>query len=754
MSGLKGLHHLSSRINWLLEYYFKGAERRWNNEYTCFTTGTPWDIQFNELTYYTLPEVFPFLSTIGASFRQAARPVALCGNFWSLSLPERRAWFVREVMIRYVPKEILPGDLIAGGRFNIQTSLCLNRREAKAWNARVLGRRGVRTAVMHFHREGYGKAGVTSGHIIPGYERILRGGFKSVYQEITERYAKLSVRERRGPKGDQLRAMMSAAEMPKLVADGYAELARSLAAQEKNPGRVKELSDMVDILKRVPWEPATNFWEAVQSLWITHMLVMSDENYPGAGLSFGRIDQYLLPYWEASRDAGMDREFAKEILRCFWIHCSTAHDARIRTGNHEINEGSGQLITLSGLGCDLNDKTNELTYMILEVVEEMSPIHEPKVNVRLHRKSPEKLIDTLIGMITRIGDAPFILNFDERSMAGLLREARIGGYRHLISERNVAEYASVGCYANTMVGNDRSGTADASLNLFLAVERALTGGRDFRPSRDTRPGTKHLHQVGPRTGNPESFVRFAEFFEAWATQLSFIMKKCVSLYERSEELISMYFPRPYLSCLVKGCAEKGLDVSAGGAEINFVTLTVTSLAKTVDFLLTVKYLVFDKRECTMEELIRAFRADWKGYETLKTKALKEAPRYGRNNEEADALGQKVIELLCAETYTKRTNATRLRFRPGMFSGNEESAQSLGKILGGRGIGGDYLDYINYIPNGACYTTTIDPSLLRGEEYRGKFKALLLEYAENGGTALHIAIFDHSVPLRDALEQSE
>ncbi|HOV65188.1 MAG TPA: hypothetical protein PLG43_15050, partial [Spirochaetia bacterium] len=86
--------------------------------------------------------------------------------------------------------------------------------------------------------------------------------------------------------------------------------------------------------------------------------------------------------------------------------------------------------------------------------------------------------------------------------------------------------------------------------------------------------------------------------------------------------------------------------------------------------------------------------------------------------------------------------------------NEKSAQSLGKILGGRGIGGDYLDYINYIPNGACYTTTIDPSLLRGEEYRGKFKAFLLEYAENGGTALHIAIYGNSVPLRDALEQSE
>ncbi len=791
MSKLKEPYNLSPRIQWLRDYYFKGSERRWNNEYTCFTTGTPWDVQFNELTYYIVPEVYVLLGAMGGSFRQAARPVALCGNFWSLSLPERRAWFVREVMSRYVPKEILPGDLIAGGRFNVQTSLCLNRREARAWNARVSGKRGVRAAVKGFHDHGYGNAGATSGHIIPGYERILTEGFKGVYQELSERYAKLSLWDRRGAKGDQLRAMMSSAEMPRLVASGYADLARSLAQAEKDIERARELSEMADILKRVPWEPAANLWEAVQSLWITHMLVMSDENYPGPGVSFGRIDQYLLPFWEISKGSGMDREFAKEILKCFWIHCNTAYDAQIRTGNQGITAGFGQLITLSGLGAGGTDCTNELTYLILEVIDEMSPILEPKPNIRLHRRSPEKLVDTVTEMISKSQGAPFLLNFDERSMAGLLREARIGGYRHLISENNVADYAPVGCLENTMVGNDRSGTVDNNLNILKAVELALTGGKDLLPVTDAITGTTSLpKQDGPRTGNSQSFATFEEFFAAFSVQLAYIVRKCAALYERSEEIRSRFFPTPYLSCLVKGCAQKGLDVTSGGAEINFTTLEVVTFATAVDSLLAVKYLVFDRGECAMEELLTALRANWKGFEVLKAKALHKAPKYGRDDDEADALALRVMELICEETWKYTTRSTKRRFRPGMLSWNywagdgyimaaspngrekgqflsnaicpsngadingpTSNANSVGKVLGGRGPGADYLDYVNYLPNGASHTITFNPSLLRDRDHREKFKAFLRGYTENGGTALQINILDPSM-LKDAQERPE
>jgi len=117
--------HLSARIQWLRDYYFQGVGRPWNNETTAWTTGTPWDFQYSELTFYIVPETYSFLQTFRSSFKQVARPVSLPADFWKGSLPERRAWFNKEVMVRYLPKEILPGDLLAGARFNIMTSACL-----------------------------------------------------------------------------------------------------------------------------------------------------------------------------------------------------------------------------------------------------------------------------------------------------------------------------------------------------------------------------------------------------------------------------------------------------------------------------------------------------------------------------------------------------------------------------------------------------------------------------------------------------
>lgn len=132
---------LSPRITWLRDYFFKGVSRPWNNEYTAWTTGDPWDLQYNELSYYIVPETFPFLQTFSVSLNQVARKVALPNDFWKMSLPERRAWFNKEVAVNYLPQEILPGDLLAGSRFNIHTSMCHTEKEAKARKNKILGKK-------------------------------------------------------------------------------------------------------------------------------------------------------------------------------------------------------------------------------------------------------------------------------------------------------------------------------------------------------------------------------------------------------------------------------------------------------------------------------------------------------------------------------------------------------------------------------------------------------------------------------------
>ena len=146
--------------------------------------------------------------------------------------------------------------------------------------------------------------------------------------------------------------------------------------------------------------------------------------------------------------------------------------------------------------------TNDLTYAMLEVIDEMSPILEPKPNVRLHRDSPDALLDKVVDMISVSQGAPFLLNFDERSMAGMMREAKKAGVTHLINENNVHDYAPVGCLENTMQGNDRSGTVDNNLNLLKAVELALNNGKDFLMFVDPITGkSEKIRQDGPKTGD-------------------------------------------------------------------------------------------------------------------------------------------------------------------------------------------------------------------------------------------------------------
>ncbi len=780
--------HLSPRVRALRDLYFEGVNRTWNNEFTCWTTGTPWDVVYDELTYHIVPETYPFFDPFRASARLAAREVPLPPGFFRRSLIERRAWFIREVMVDHVPHEILPGSLLAGGRFNILASRCFNRAEARAYERAVLGPDGARPSLLRFHRHGYGNAGATSGHLIPDYPRILRDGFRGVMADLEERYAALPSRRKRGREGRTLSAMMIAASMPRAVASKYAaECRRLLDKGDTTPPRRDELARMAAQLDRVPHEPAKTFWEAVQSLWLTHMLVMSDENYPGPGLSFGRLDQYLLPYWQRSLEAGEEREFLKEILRCFFVHANTVYDAMIRVGgNQGITAGFGQLFNLSGVGAGGRDMTNDLTFALLEVIDEMSPILEPKPNVRLHQNSPDHLLDKVVDMIAGCQGAPFLLNFDERSMAGLLKQAEEAGVTHLIHPANVHDYAAVGCLENTMAGNDRSGTVDINLNLLKAVELALTGGRTLAPAFDPVLNTElPPENDAPNTGDATRFTRFEEFWDAYARQTAYIVARAARLYEKSEATRAAYCPTPYLSCLVGGCAEQARDITQGGAALSFVTVEGVTFATTVDSLLAIRYLVFETGRCTMDELIAALRANFEGHETLQAWARFRAPKFGRDEDEADAMALAVMELWTAEVWRHRTLSTGRQFRPGMLSWNywvgdgyimaasadgrprgqflsnaicpttgadtrgpTANANSVGKALGGVRQSATGKQLRNLLPNGASHTMTFSPDLLRDRVQRDKFKAFLRGYASNGGTALQVNVVDAST-LREA-----
>ena len=776
-------HHLSKRSKWLRDYYFKGVEREWNNEYMSFTTGTDWDIIWCESDYYISPEIHFYIGNKGKGvfegcLRSIAIPISLPDGFWDLSLPERKIKFFKMAMLDYVPHEIISeNDLIVGGRFNTQLSDCLTKAETKKyWKENLSNRHKF----YKFHKSGFGNTGATGGHLIPDLETIIKKGFKYIHEKIKARYEQLSERDKKGSKGQELRAMLEASEIPRKFAKKYAEECRRLKEKATSAERVEELEKMAKNLEKVPWEPAETFWQGVQAIWLTHMLIMAEESYPGPGISFGRTDQHLWDLYKKDvlEEKNISKEFAKDILGSFWFHCNTAYDAQIRVGKQGITSAFGQLMTLSGCGPNEEDLTNELTYTILEVVDEWSPILEPKPNVRLHRKSPEKLLNIIVDMVSRSQGAPFLINFDERSIAGMIAEG--------ISPEDAWDYACVGCLENTMQGNDRSGTVNCNPNLTKSIELTLWSGKNM-PGNDV--ATKKGEQIGPKTANSENFKTWEEFWNAWKKQVEFLIKYTVETYNLTESLRAEFLPTPYLSTIVRGCIEKGLDIRCGGPELRFITVEGVGFATTVDSLLAIKKFVFDDKKYTITQIKDALINDFKGdeYAVIQTFLKNRAPKYGNDVDDADELAQKVMKLWADETWKYKTH-TDFQFRPGMLSWNywagadagftiaTPNGRNMGTFLSnaicpsngadlkgptavtnsvGIALGGKTEDgeYINFLPNGASHTITFNPTILKNPEHKEKFKSYLRGYIENGGTCLQVNMLDVEM-LKDAQQHPE
>jgi formate C-acetyltransferase len=408
------------------------------------------------------------------------------------------------------------------------------------------------------------------------------------------------------------------------------------------------------------------------------------------------------------------------------------------------------------------------------------PVLEPKPNIRLHRKSPDKLLNIVVDMVSRAQGAPFLINFDERSIAGMVLEG--------ISKEEAWDYACVGCLENTMQGNDRSGTVNCNPNLAKSIELTLWNGKNM-PGNFVKPWTKEGEQIGPEVGNPEDFKSWQEFWEAWKKQTEFIIKYTVDVYNSTEELRSEFLPTPYVSTIVRGCIEKGLDLRNGGPELRYMTIEGVGYATTVDSLLAIKKFVYEDNKYTISEIKDALINDFEGdkYVIMQTLLKNKAPKYGNDEEDPDELARKVMKIWADETWKYKT-PTNHQFRPGMLSWNywAGSAASLtpatpdgrkkgtflsnaicptngadvkgptavtnsvGRVLGGKTEDGEY---VNYLPNGSSHTITFNPSILRDPEHREKFKSYLKGYVENGGSCLQINMLDSEM-LKDAQKHPE
>lgn len=746
---------LSPRVARLRSEYFSFYEREYfRNEVMAFSTGDPWDVVFTEHTWGVVPEIYPFLDAFKAALLADARVVPLPRSFWKEPLPVRRALFFREVAEKHLPVQVLEGELIVGGQFNTALSRTLTRREARRFSR--MERRYVER-LRRLDAFGFGNAGATAGHLIPDYRTVLEIGFEGLKERFEQHLAQATDSKQRAC----LRAMLVSVEVPRIVAHRYADELRRIRTRETEPARARELDSMIEICEWVPWKPARSYWEALQALWFTHMLVMAAESYPGPGVSYGRFDQYLFPYYRKDLESGvLDRTFAKELLGCFFVKHNYAYDFQGRIGNNQgINSSFGQLITLSGMGPNGEDLTNEFTELCLDVIEEINLL-EPKPNVRLHKNTPPRLLDRVVDILSKAQGAPFLLNFDETSMAAL---EWIG-----LPKEKLWDYAPVGCLENTLQGNDRSGTVDVNINLAKAVELALFDGKDLATGK----------QVGPRTGDPRRFRTFEEFWRAYERQTLFVMEELIRLYNLSDEIRARFEPVPYLSTLVRGCETSGRDVNQGGAEFNFITMEGVALATTVDSLLAVKKLVFEDRKVSMEEVLEALRANFEGHEPLRQLLLNKAPKYGNDDPYADEIAARVSRFWSEAVVRYTSPFTGRRYRAGYLSWNywvayapKTAATPDGRKRGSflsNGVcpvnGADRngptsviqsVGKIGWpsIPNGGSHTISLSPALVRGTEHRQKLAALLRAYIERGGSALQVNILDADT-LREAQKRPD
>jgi len=732
---------LSPRVRQLRDQYWSFYTRDYTNEVRPFTTGAPWDQVYSPWHWTNVPEMTMFLPGAKAYLLAGATKVDLPPGFWDEPLVVRHALFFKRVLETYLPVQILDGELIVGSHFSTALSRTLTRQEAR--QHAELEQRFLK-AERRLTDRGVGNCGAVPGHLIPDYPRVLRQGWQSIYAQAQAIAAEpTSTPEQRA----LARAVVFSGEGVRALAARYAAEARRLAAQETDPARQAELTEIAGICDRVPWEPAQTFKEALQSLWFTHMLVLVDESYPGPGVSPGRIDQYLYPYYQADLEAGrLTREEAKEWLCCLWIKHNYAYDYQGWVGtNQGINSSFGQLITLGGLDEHGEDASNDLTFLMLEVIEELNLL-EPKPNIRLHAKTPARLLDRVVEMCARAQGSPFLLNFDENSMAGLRWQG--------LPEELLWDYAPVGCLENTLQGCDRSGTVDVNLNIAKAVELVLHDGRDAQTGE----------QIGPRTGDPRTFATFEQFFAAFKAQLRAIMELLIAANDIADTGRARFEPTPYLSALVDGCLASGKDITAGGARFNYITVEGMGLATAADSLAAVKKLVYEDRAVNMDELVRALDANFEGYEPLRQTLLHKAPKYGNDDPYVDDLAREISRFWTQEAFKHVTPETGKRYRGGYLSWNywvsyapttaaTPDGRKRGQFLS-NGVcpvnGADRLGPTAVIksvghlsletaPNGASHTMSFSPTMLRNPENRRKLAALLRAYGQVGGTCVQLNV---------------
>lgn len=463
------------------------------------------------------------------------------------------------------------------------------------------------------------------GHTVLGY-KMFHTGFLDLKNEIASAVEALDFRNdpQAYERNEELRAMDIACDAIIMYAGRHAEKLEALAAEEKDEARKKELTGMATVCRRVPAHAPETFHEMLQHYWFIHLGVVTELN-PWDSFNPGRLDQHLWPIYKKGIDDGiLTADEAYELLGCFWVKFNN-HPSPPKMGvtAQESNTYTDFcLINLGGVKPDGTDAVNPMTYTLLDVINEMR-ILQPSSMVQVSRKNPDAFIHKTLDIVRTGFGQPSVFN-TEAIIQELLRQGK-----SIVDARNGG---ASGCVETGAFGTE-SYWLTGYFNLVKILEVTLNNGFD------PRTGV----QVGPKTGDPSEFSTFEEFMLAYRDQINYFADIKVRGNNVIEKTFAIHLPVPFLSLLLDDCIANGKDYNAGGARYNTTYIQGVGLGSITDILTSVKFNIYERKRFTWNEMLAALRNNFEGAEQMQYDMIYNTPKYGNDDDYADAQAVAVFE---------------------------------------------------------------------------------------------------------------
>lgn len=459
------------------------------------------------------------------------------------------------------------------------------------------------------------------GHTSGG-SRVFQTGVLEIKKRIVEKMQELSPGDSDYfEKMEELKAMDIAADAIMIYAKRYANKLKGIAQEELNPSRRAELLQMAEICEKVPAHAPETFWEALQHYWFIHVGVTYETN-PWDSFTPGRLDQHLYPFFVRDIEEGrLTRDRARELLQAFWLKFNNQPSVpKVKiTAEESFTYNDFSKINLGGLRADGWDAVNELSYLILEVLDEMKTL-QPNTAVLISDKNPDEfLIKALQVASSGFGEPPFF-NYDG-VIVKMLRQGK--------TLEDAREAGVSGCVETGALGKEAY-ILTGYFNLPKVLEITLHSGVDPRTGR----------QIGLKTKTPETFEELQKTLD---DQLRYFIDLKIKGNDIIESLYARYLPVPFLSLWIEGCVEKARDYNVGGAVYNTQYMQIVGLGTITDSLASLKWNIFDNQVFNFDCVLRALNADFEGHEYMRQIFLNKTPKYGNDDDYADNIARGLVD---------------------------------------------------------------------------------------------------------------